>query len=326
MFRLGVDLGGTNIAVGIVNEDFQIIHKDSVPTGATRPAEEIVADIAALCQKVVADAGIDFADVASIGIAAPGSIDSKAGTVEYANNLPFRHFAITSLLREDLKTDIPVFVENDANAAAWGEAIAGAAKGTADSVMVTLGTGVGGGVIIDNKLFTGFNGAGAELGHMVIVKDGAPCSCGRKGCWEAYSSATALIRMTNEKLTACEAQGRKTAMTDLVQAKGRTTGRTAFTAMRNGDAAACEVVEDYISYLACGIANLINIFQPEILSIGGGISGEGQALLDMLLPKIANESYGADAADASKATKICIAKLGNDAGIIGAAVLGLDIA
>ena len=141
MFRLGVDLGGTNIAIGIVNEEFQIIHKDSVPTGATRPAQEIVADIAALCQKVAADAGVAFSDIAAIGIAAPGSIDSKAGTVEYANNLPFRHFPITSLLRENLKTDIPVFVENDANAAAWGEAIAGAAKGTADSVMVTLGTG-----------------------------------------------------------------------------------------------------------------------------------------------------------------------------------------
>ena len=324
MIRLGVDLGGTNIAVGVVNEEFKIVHKDSVPTGATRPAEEIVADIAALCKKVVADAGLSFADVVSVGIAAPGSIDSKAGTVEYANNLPFRHFPITALLSEKIGADVPVFVENDANAAAWGEAIAGAAKGTSDSVMVTLGTGVGGGVIINGKLFTGSNGAGAELGHMVIVKDGAPCSCGRKGCWEAYSSATALIRMTNEKLAQCEAEGRATAMTELVKAKGRTTGRTAFDGARAGDAAANEVVSDYVSYLACGIANLINIFQPEILSIGGGISGEGQALLDKLLPLVANESYGADAADASKATKICIAKLGNDAGIIGAAVLGLD--
>jgi glucokinase len=326
MFRLGVDLGGTNIAVGIVNEDYQIIHKDSVPTGATRPAEEIVADIAALCKKVAADAGIAFSDVAAVGIAAPGTIDNKTGTVEYANNLPFRHFPIAALLREDLNADIPVFVENDANAAAWGEAIAGAAKGAADSVMVTLGTGVGGGVIIDNKLFTGFNGAGAELGHMVIVKDGVPCSCGRKGCWEAYSSATALIRMTNDKLAECAAQGRATKMTELVELDGRTNGRTAFDSMRAGDAAASEVVKEYISYLACGIANLINIFQPEILSIGGGVSGQGQYLLDQLLPCVANESYGADAADSSKATKICIAKLGNDAGIIGAAVLGLDIA
>ncbi len=325
MIRLGVDLGGTNIAVGIVNEDFQIIHKDSVPTGATRPAQEIVADIAALCKKVVADAALSLSDVAAIGIAAPGSIDSKAGTVEYANNLPFRHFPITSLLQEAMGLDIPVFVENDANAAAWGEAIAGAAKGTAHSVMITLGTGVGGGVIINSELFTGSNGAGAELGHMVIVKDGAACSCGRKGCWEAYSSATALIRMTNEKLAECEKDGRKTVMTDLVKAKGRTTGRTAFDGMRAGDAAAQEVVNDYISYLACGIVNLINIFQPQILSIGGGISGEGQALIDALIPYITKESYGAETVDSAKMTKVCIAKLGNDAGIIGAAVLGLKL-
>lgn len=324
MIRLGVDLGGTNIAVGIVNEKFEIVHKDSVPTGATRPAEEIVADIAALCKKVVADASYTLEDVAAIGIAAPGSIDSKAGTVEYANNLPFRHFPITSLLREYMGLNIPIFVENDANAAAWGEALAGAAKGTSDSVMVTLGTGVGGGVIINGKLFTGSNGAGAELGHMVIVKDGVPCSCGRKGCWEAYSSATALIRMTNEKIAQYQAEGKETVMTELAKAKGRVTGRTPFDGKRAGDAAACEVLDQYIAYLACGIINLINIFQPEILSIGGGISGEGQGLIDALMPYIKSEAYGADAADSSKATKICIAKLGNDAGIIGAAVLGLD--
>ncbi|MBQ7320026.1 MAG: ROK family glucokinase [Clostridia bacterium] len=325
MIRLGVDLGGTNIAVGIVDENFKIIHKDSVPTGATRPAEEIVADIAALCKKVVSDTGMALSDVAAIGIAAPGTINSTTGTVEYANNLPFRHFPIAALLREAMGADIPVFVENDANAAAWGEAIAGAAKGAADSVMITLGTGVGGGIIINHKLYSGFNGAGAELGHMVIVKDGAPCSCGRKGCWEAYSSATALIRITNEKLAACAAEGRATVMTELAAKKGRVTGRTAFDGMRAGDAAATEVVDDYVSYLACGIVNLINIFQPKILSIGGGISGEGQNLLDLLMPKIAGDSYGSGATDESKTTKICIAQLGNDAGIIGAAVLGLEV-
>lgn len=324
MIRLGVDLGGTNIAVGAVDEDYRIIHKDSLPTGATRPAEEIVADIAKLCRQVVADANLTLADVAAIGIAAPGTADSSSGVVEYANNLPFRHFPIAALLREQMGGSVPVYVENDANAAAWGEAIAGAAKGAADSVMVTLGTGVGGGIIINGKLFTGCNGAGAELGHMVIVKDGVPCSCGRRGCWEAYSSATALIRMTNEKIEACAADSRHTVMTDLVRAKGRTTGRTAFDGMRAGDAAATEVVQSYISYLACGIVNLINIFQPEIISIGGGISGEGQALLDLLLPEIASQSYGAGAVTTTKSPKLCIAKLGNDAGIIGAAVLGLD--
>ena len=318
MVRLGIDLGGTNIAVGIVDENYKIIHKGSVPTGATRPAEKIVDDMAELCRKVTADAGYTMADVASVGIAAPGTINSRDGYVEYANNLPFHHLPIVSLLRERLG-NLPVFVDNDANAAAYGEAVAGAAKGTANSIMVTLGTGVGGGIIIDHKVYSGFNGAGGELGHMVIVENGVPCSCGRRGCFEAYSSATALIRMTSEKLAKCEKAKRPTVMTDLVAKKGRVTGRTAFDGMRAGDAAAKEVVDEYLRYLACGIANLINVFQPEILSIGGGISGEGQSLIDALLPLVRGEGYGGDVVPL---TKLCIAQLGNDAGIVGAAALG----
>ena len=319
MVRLGVDLGGTNIAVGIVDENYQVIHKDSVPTQASRAPEAIVDDIAMLCRRVLADKGLTLSDVSGVGIAAPGTINSRDGYVEYANNLPFIHFPIVPLLKERLG-DIPTFVDNDANAAAWGEAIAGAAKGTANSVMITLGTGVGGGIVIDNKVYSGFNGAGAELGHMVIVADGAPCSCGRKGCWEAYSSATALIRMTQEKLEECAASGRETIMTDMVAKKGRVTGRTAFDGMRAGDEAAKEVVDTYIYYLACGITNLVNLLRPEILSIGGGISGEGQSLIDALLPLVSKECYGGDKVGQ---TKLCIAKLGNDAGIVGAAVLGL---
>lgn len=319
MVRLGVDLGGTNIAVGIVDENYCLIHKDSVPTEAQREGEAIVDDIAMLCRRVLADKGIALSEVGGVGIAAPGTINSRDGYVEYANNLPFHHFPIVPLLRERLG-DLPVFVDNDANAAALGEAIAGAAKGAANSVMITLGTGVGGGIIIDGKVYSGFNGAGGELGHMVIVKDGEQCSCGRRGCWEAYSSATALIRMTQQKLDECTATGRKTAMTDLVAKKGRVTGRTAFDGMRMGDEAAKEVVDSYLGYLACGLTNMINIFQPEVLSIGGGVSGEGQSLIDALLPTIRKECYGGGTV---KPTEIRIAQLGNDAGIIGAAVLGL---
>lgn len=320
MVRLGVDLGGTNIAVGIVDENYNLVHKDSVPTEAQRAPEAIVDDIAMLCRRVLADKGLSLSDVGGIGIAAPGTINSRDGYVEYANNLPFKHFPIVSLLKERIGADVPVFVENDANAAAWGEAVAGAAKGTTNSVMITLGTGVGGGIIIDNKVYSGFNGAGGELGHIVIVKDGVPCSCGRKGCWEAYSSATALIRMTKEKLDECAAQGRMTLMNALVAKKGRITGRTAFDGMRAGDEAAREVVDTYLSYLACGLTNMINVFQPEILSIGGGVSGEGQALIDALLPLVSSERYGGNTV---KPTELRIAQLGNDAGIIGAAVLGL---
>ena len=171
MVRLGVDLGCTNIAVGIVDENYQVVHKASVPTLAQRAPEAIVDDIAALCRRVLSDKGLTLSDVGGVGIAAPGTVNSRDGYVEYANNLPFHHFPIVPLLKERLG-DIPTFVDNDANAAAWGEAIAGAAKGTSNSVMITLGTGVGGGIVIENKVYSGFNGAGAELGHMVIVADG----------------------------------------------------------------------------------------------------------------------------------------------------------
>jgi glucokinase len=218
------------------------------------------------------------------------------------------------MLRADLGKDIPVKIENDANAAAWGEACAGAARGTKNSVMITLGTGVGGGIIIDNKVFSGFNYAGGELGHIVIEVDGAPCSCGRRGCWEAYSSATALIRMTNEKLEECKQSGRATIMAKAE----RVSGRTACDAMRAGDEAAKEVYDKYIKYLASGLATIINIFQPEVISLGGGVSGEGQSLIDSLLPIVRKEQYGGGVVPM---TELRIAKLGNDAGIIGAAML-----
>ncbi|MBR2354589.1 MAG: ROK family protein [Clostridia bacterium] len=313
MYRIGVDLGGTNIAVGLVNDDMKIQVKKSLPTGATRPAEEIVADIATLCRMVCDEAGISLSDVAGIGIASPGIANHDDGVVEYANNLPFRKLPIAKMLSELTGVE-KVKIENDANAAAWGEAVAGAAKGTKNSVMITLGTGVGGGIIIDNKVYSGFNYAGGELGHIVIEVDGAPCSCGRKGCWEAYSSATALIRMTQEKIDECRATGRSTIMTD----QPKVSGRTACDAMRAGDAAGKEVYDKYIKYLASGLATIINIFQPEVISLGGGVSNEGQSLIDSLLPIVRAEQYGGGVVPL---TDIRIATLGNDAGIIGAAML-----
>ena len=319
MYRIGIDLGGTNIAAGIVNDKYEIICKASVPTGAERASEAIADDMVALCHKVCNDAGIDPSEIASVGIAAPGIANHDDGVIEYSCNLPFVQFPICAYIKERFPAPL-VFVENDANAAAWGEVVAGAAQGTKDSIMITLGTGVGGGIIIDGKVISGFNYAGAELGHMVISVDGAPCGCGRKGCWEAYSSATALIRMTQEKLDACEAEGRATLMTDMVAKKGKVSGRTAFDAMRAGDAAAKEVVDMYLHYLAQGLVNIINIFQPEVLTIGGGVSGEGDSLIEALMPEIRAEVYGLGIV---KATDIRIAALRNDAGIIGGALLGV---
>lgn len=319
MYRIGIDLGGTNIAAGLVNDAFEIIAKDSLPTLSGRPGESIVSDIAALCRNVCTSAGIELSEVASIGIAAPGIVDDESGSIIYSNNLVFYNFPMIPLLREQIGPK-EIHIENDANAAAWGEAIAGAAKGSKSSVMITLGTGVGGGIVADGKVYKGFNNAAGELGHTVIAVDGRPCTCGRCGCWEAYSSATGLIKMTEEKLAACKAEGRKTAMTELVEQKGKVTGRTAFDGKRLGDAAASEVVAEYIKYLASGIASMINIFQPEVISIGGGISNEGQYLLDLLIPEVRRQQYGTGLV---AETDIRIALLRNDAGIIGAAVLGM---
>ena len=319
MYRIGIDLGGTNIAAGIVNSDFKIIAKASVPTVVTEGADRVANDIANLCKKITADNGIEMSEIESIGVASPGIANSRDGVVEYANNLPFKKFPICPLI-SSLTGVESVHVENDANAAAWGEAIAGAAKGTANSIMITLGTGVGGGIIIDHKVYSGFNFAGAELGHIVIEQNGKQCSCGRKGCWEAYSSPTGLINMTKDKIEECEKAGVHTLMSDIAKEHGKVSGRTAFMAMNKGDKAAKEVIDTYISYLATGLANIVNIFQPEVVSIGGGISNEGQVLIDMLDPLIKAETYGGGVV---KATELRIAELGNDAGIVGAATLGM---
>ena len=315
MYKIGIDLGGTNIAAGIVDEDYKIVIKGSVPTKADREAEEIIKDMGALCGDLAKKANLSAGDIEYAGIAAPGTVNRDEGAVEYANNLPFFRFPISATLQKyfGVKT---VYVENDANAATKGEAVAGAAKGCSHAVMITLGTGLGGGVIIDKKVYSGFNFAGAELGHMVIEHNGRPCTCGRKGCWEAYSSATGLINMTKDKL----AETQNTIMHKLVaENEGKVSGRIAFSAARQNDSAGLEVVAEYMDYLVCGVSNIINIFQPEIFCVGGGVAGEGDYLIKPLAEKVNREQY---TRDNTKKTQIKAASLGNDAGIIGAAVLG----
>ena len=319
MYYIGVDLGGTNIAVGIVSADFKIIKKGSTPTLADRDPKEIIRDMGALCEKLVNEAGISFDDIEYAGIASPGTANSATGCVEYANNLPFLNFPIAEILMSYIPVK-KVYVENDANAAAWAEAIAGSAKGVNDSVFVTLGTGVGGGIVIDKKVYSGFNFAGAELGHMVIEYQGRKCTCGRLGCWESYSSATGLINMTKDKML----ENKDSVMWEMCDGSiDNISGKTSFAAMKQGDAAGKEVVDMYIGYLACGLGNIINIFQPEILSIGGGICNEGDYLMKPLLALIMGEQYGA--VGGRKVTQIKIAQLGNDAGIVGAAALGMKL-
>ena len=318
MYTIGVDLGGTNIAVGLCDESLKMIDKGSVPTLADRDGELIVRDMANLAAEIIKRNGLTVNDIASVGIATPGAANSKTGVVEYANNLPFLNFPIAEIFKKYLPVE-KVLIANDANAAALGEALAGAAKGTKNSVMITLGTGVGGGVIIDGKIFDGgINCAGAELGHIVIVAGGRQCSCGRRGCWEAYSSATGLSRMTKEKMNELKLKGIPSLLFDEADKDGKVSARTAFNAMKRGDKHGAMVVDEYIKYLAEGITNIINIFQPEILTIGGGVCNEKEYLTKPLLEIVESEQYTRN--NVNK-TKVVTAVLGNDAGIIGAAGL-----
>lgn len=315
MYYIGIDLGGTNIACGLVDVEGKILLKKSCKTGADRSADLIMKDMADLVDRVIEEFGCGKEKISFCGIASPGIANSETGIIEYSCNLPsFLNFNIV----EDLKARTGIAkigLENDANCAAKGEAEAGAAKGCRDSVFITLGTGVGGGVIMDGKVFHGFNFAGAELGHVVIEKDGHPCSCGRKGCWEAYSSATALVRMTRDEMKANE----NSKMWELCGGDlEKVDGRTAFDAMRQGDESAQKVLDRFTSYLGCGITNMVNIFQPEILSVGGGISAEGETLLAPVRAILEKEQYSRVC---KKKTVLKKAELGNDAGIIGAALL-----
>lgn len=313
MYRIGIDLGGTNIAVGVVNDDCKIIGEGKRKTNAPRPAEAICDDITAATFDAIKNANISIDDVECVGIGAPGSINPKTGVIGFSNNLGFNNVAIVELLEKRIGKK--VYIDNDANAAALGEMIAGAGKGTENFVAITLGTGVGGGTIINGKMLLGSNFAGGELGHTVIVHNGAQCSCGRKGCFEAYASATGLIRLTKEKM----ADSKNSKMWDIVNGNiDAVNGRTAFDAMRLGDEAGTEVVDTYCDYLACGITNIINVFQPEVLCIGGGVSKEGDNLLNRINKVVVPERFSKNI---ERQTEIKTAVLGNDAGIIGAAML-----
>ena len=319
MYTIGIDLGGTNIAIGLCDDDLKIIDKDSVPTHGDRPGEEIVADMAALTKKIIERNGLAVGDVEYVGIATPGTANSETGVVEYANNLPFKNFPIADLFIKNLPVK-RVIIDNDANAAALGEALAGAAKDTKSSVMITLGTGVGGGIVLDGKIFSGgLNCSGAEIGHTVISVGGRQCSCGRRGCFEAYSSATALTTLTKEKMRELELLGLDSLLFEEAEKEGKVSARTAFNAAKRGDKHGQMLVDDYVAYLAAGIANVINVFQPEVVSIGGGVSGEGENLLAPLRKIVDVEQY---TRDNPVKTKVVKATLGNDAGIVGAAGLG----
>ncbi len=316
-YTIGVDLGGTTISAGLVDEEYNIVHKVGCDTNLPRPAEEVEMLIAGLCMELCRSKDLDITkDIRWVGIGTPGSVNQATGVVEFNANFGYNNWPLEVDMERLL--GCKVYIENDANAAAYGEYIAGGAKGAQYAVVITLGTGIGSGIIINGKIFSGFNYAGAELGHLVIVKDGRPCMCGRNGCWEKYASARALADDTREALKAHP----DNMMWKLVDGDlSRVNAKTAFDGMRAGDELATQVVHNFVEYVACGITSVINIFQPEILCIGGGISREGETLLAPIRHYVDREEY---AREGMRRTKIVAAKLCNDAGIVGAASLGMQ--
>lgn len=313
MYRLGIDLGGTNIVAGIVDENYNIISTAKRKTNCPRPSAEIADDIVAAALEAIKKANITVDDISEAGIGAPGDIDVKNGIILLADNLDFVNVPIVAMLKE--RMGIKFNIQNDANSAAYGEYIAGAGKGTGNFIMLTLGTGVGGGVVINGKIYAGFSNKGAELGHSVIDINGEMCSCGRRGCLEAYASATALIKQTKAAME----QNRDSLLWEICNNDiGAVDGLTAFDAMRKGDPTAKQVVDKYIFYVSAGIVDNIYVFEPEVICIGGGISGEGDSLI---LPILENVKKQIPSFNPETDTKIKIAELGNNAGIIGAAYI-----
>ena len=314
MYYIGIDVGGMTIKAGIVDENGKLYIKDAVPTLPERHYSEIVRDMAELCKSIAAKQGIDITEIAGVGMGIPGTINSKAGVITYSNNINFEKVPIVKEFGKYIKC--PVYINNDANAAALGEAKFGSGKGSRDVVFVTLGTGVGTSIITEGILLEGKMGAGAEGGHIALKMGGELCSCGKRGCWEAYASATAIIRQTRKAMELHP----ESLMNAEAEKEGKVSGRTAFNAAKKGDAAAKKVVDNYIKYVAEGIISMVNLFRPDYVLIGGGISNEGDWLMQKIQRRVNRYSFGGH-----RNPKVYVRKavLGNDAGIYGAAALAM---
>lgn len=312
---VGLDVGGTNLKAGLVDEAGRLLAARAVPLGEYRGEDAFVRTLAALAEQTARDGGARPEHLEYVGMGIPGA--TADGKVLYTCNIPLQNVPLEKLFRRYL--DVPVLLENDANCAAVGEYFCGAGRGTKNFAVVTLGTGVGGGFILDGKLYAA-GGMAGEVGHMVVVKGGAPCSCGRRGCWEAYASATGLIRMTREVME----QNPRSLLFEESAGGGAVTGRTAFAAAARGDEAAKALCGTYVEYVAAGVVNLLNILQPEVLAVGGGIGGaEEELLLAPLREIVGRESYAARCGE--KIAAVVRAELGGSAGVIGAALLGRAI-
>ncbi len=311
--RVGIDVGGTAVKIGLVDAEQNLIAQTSIPTGAERDWKNMIKDIGEGSVALLQEQGIPIVRCVGAGVGMPGTIDRENGVVIYSNNIRWENVPLASELGKYLP--VPVYVANDADCAALGEAVAGAAKGEKDVIMLTLGTGVGGGVILDGRIFTGKMVGGCEIGHMVIVEDGEPCTCGRKGCLEAYASATALwrdgVRAMKEHP---ETLLWKKCGGDLEQPRVE----LIFEAAKEGDPVCTALVENYRKKLGTGIINLVNIFRPKKILVGGGVSRQGAYLFDPINQRLQEECYGREK---GQIPEVAEATLGNNAGMIGAANL-----
>lgn len=312
-YYLGIDLGGTNIAVGVIDENCQFISDYHTPTLPLRGFQAVVGDMADAALKALAKAGLHLSDLDYIGIGIPSSINPNNHHAVYANNLDWKDADVIGEFQKHI--DIPVFLANDADAAALGEAIGGAAKDYDNMMMLTLGTGVGGSIVLNKKLFLGGDGYGCEPGHSTIVMEGRPCTCHRRGCLEAYASVTALIQDTKQAMDADPGS----LMHEIAAEMGAINGRVAFAAAKRNDPAATTVIENYIHFLAIGISSFETLFRPQVIILGGGISNQGDCLLAPLKQVVSTMEL---APGITPEIPIIQAQLGNNAGIIGAALLG----
>lgn len=310
-YAIGIDIGGMSIKAGLVDENGVIVRKNSVKSAAT--ADKVIENMAGQINALLKEEGLDIKEVGGIGIGCPGAISGYTGVVDILPNLGWYKVPLVDKMKKYFDTEIRL--SNDANVAALAEAIYGCAKGYNDCIMFTLGTGVGGGIIINKRLYEGMDCKGAELGHATLVLDGEPCTCGRNGCIETYISATALIRQTKAAMN-------KNPNSAMWQSVGRDVekvdGKTAFECAKKGDLAAEGVVSVYIKYLAESMMNMMNIFRPEVFILGGGICGQGNYLINRVKDYCEKFSYGYKNCPKPE---IRTAVLGNDAGIIGAAAL-----
>lgn len=310
-YYIGADVGGTNLAAGVVDENYRIISKEVLPAGNDRAASEVIDDIANVIQMAINEAGLTTDDFETCGIGMPSYVNPRTRLLVHANCFGWKNFPIYEYLEKKLPFKIEI--GNDANCAAFGEYLNGAAKNTRNIVMLTLGTGLGGAVIIDGQIYSGADSMGTELGHVKLVYGGKTCTCGQKGCAEAYCSATALI---GQAKTAMDAD--PFSLLWKLCSKESLNGEMIFKALKERDATAQRVFDQYIDYLSCAISSYITIFRPEKIILGGGISNAGELLLSPLRKKLIDNTFGAKEIGIPD---VVLASLGNDAGIIGAAFI-----